>query len=110
MSHNEPYSGPDAEFDAYLARQLDENALADQGFTRAVADRIGRHRRHRRLAFIGAVTAASVMVAIAASLSRGPILAVPDLTPRTIVATLLLVTVCSLVWIDAESRPPTRVP
>ena len=100
---------PDAEFDVYLASHLDEVALADQGFTRAVALRMERYRRRRRLAVAGAIVVSTLIAAIAASLSPMPVFAFRALTPDTIVAAMVLVTVCSVVWIDSVSRPPTRV-
>lgn len=98
----------DAEFDAYLTQQLDAAPLADRAFTDRLAARLRRHRRRRRLAFAAALAVAGVTTAIAVRLSSLPVLAPRAITPQTIVATLVLVSVCSLVWIDTEPGPPRR--
>ena len=100
---------PDAEFDAYLVCHLDEAPLPDEGFTRAVAARMQRHRRHRRLAFAGAVAVATVIAATAIDVSPAPVCSFRAITPEIIAAALLLITVCSLVWIGTESRSPARI-
>lgn len=94
---------PDAEFDAYLARQMDEAELPDQDFTLVLAARLARHRRRRELAFGGAVAVASAIAVVAAYFSGGSNVSMPDITAETIAATLVLVAVCSLVWIGTES-------
>jgi hypothetical protein len=99
---------PDAEFDRYLASQLDEVGLPDEGFTRAVAARMERYRRRRRLAVAGAVVVSTVIAAIAAYFSPIPVFVFPNLTPDSIVAAMVLVTACSFVWIGTASRPTTR--
>ena len=94
---------PDAEFDAYLVRRLDEADVPDQGFTREVAARLDQHRRQRRLALAGALLTACTTAAVGVYRSPAPVFHVPDVTPEAVVATLLLAAVCSLGWIAAES-------
>jgi len=98
----------DAEFDAYLARRLEEPELPDEGFTCAVTAGLAGLRRRRRWALAGAVAASSVSAAIGILLAPAPPLALPDVSPAGVVATLLLAAACSLVWIATESRTPTR--
>lgn len=98
----------DAEFDAYLARRLEDAELPDDGFTHAVIARMARLRRRRRCALASAVAVSSVAAAIGALLAPAPRLSLPDLTPAGVVATLLLAGACSLVWIATESRPAAR--
>jgi hypothetical protein len=97
----------DAEFDAYLTSQLDSPPLPDEGFTRAVVARMERRRRSRRSMLIAASGLAGIASAISMLLSPGPILPF-EMTPGTIIATLLLVTLCSLVWIGTESSAEFR--
>jgi hypothetical protein len=99
---------PDAEFDASLASHLQDADLPDQGFTRAVAARIERHRRRRFLALAGAGAVGGAMAAITASLWPVPVASFPAISPESIVAVLILVAVCGLVWIGTESGPLAR--
>lgn len=87
----------DAEFDAFLKRELDEPPLPDHGFTQAVTARIERHRRSRLWMFAAAIAIAAPFFPFAA------------VTAETVVATLILATICSLVWIGTESAPPKRM-
>jgi hypothetical protein len=98
---------PDDEFDAYLTAQLEEAALSDHEFSRGVVARMAAHRRRRRLALGGAGVVASIVAAVVLLLSPASVTAVPAMTPEGIVAMLLLVALCSLVWIGTESSPLT---
>jgi Sec-independent protein secretion pathway component TatC len=82
------------EFDEYLKN---EEPLPDRGFTRAVIVRVERHRRWRRFAILIAIAVAAVVALIAPPSS-------PAAAPSTelVVAALVLMTVCSLVWIETE--------
>jgi hypothetical protein len=99
---------PDDEFDTYLTAQLEEAALSDHDFSRGVVARMAAHRRRRRLALAGAGVGASLVAAIALVLSPASAPAFPAMTPEGIVATLLLVALCSLVWIGTASSPCVR--
>jgi hypothetical protein len=99
---------PEDDFDAYLTRQLDETELPDNGFTHAVAARLKKHRRRRQSAFGAAVALAGLIAAFVFARSPAPALPMLPITSEALMATLLLVTVCSLVWIGTESRPPLR--
>jgi hypothetical protein len=96
----------EAEFDAYLTAELDSAPLLDQGFSEAVAARLKRYRRRRRLALTGAGGLAGGVAAIIYHLSPAPVVAIHAITPGTIVATLVLATACSLAWIGTEARTP----
>lgn len=96
----------DNEFDAYLRQQLDATPLPDHGFTSAFVARLERRQRHRRRLLIGVGAAAAVVAGIALVLS--PATAELAITPGTIVATLLLTTLCGLAWIGTESSLSSR--
>lgn len=95
---------PDADFDAYLASQLGEAALPDQGFTCAIKARMKRRRRHRRFALACATAVASVLAPVTAYRLPGPIFSSHTITPECVVAVLVLFAACSFVWIGTESR------
>jgi len=82
------------EFDELLKN---EEPLPDRGFTRAVMLRVERHRRQRRVAIAIAMIVAAVIALIAPPSS-------PTTAPSTelVVAALILMAVCSLVWIETE--------
>lgn len=94
----------DSEFDAYLRQQFDVAPLPDHGFTSALVTRMERQQRRRRFALIGAGVVATAFAGIALILS--PASADLAITPGTIVATLLLATLCGLAWIGTESSLP----
>ncbi len=95
---------PDTAFDAYLAQRLDEAALPDLDFTRAVLAKMEQHRRRRRLALAAAVVAAALLTAITAFSSPRPWVW-PAVSPQAVGATLLLAAACCLAWIGAEPGP-----
>ena len=92
----------DNEFDAYLSQRLNAPPLPDHGFTSALVTRMERQHRRRRFALIGAGAAATAFAGIAWILS--PASAELAMAPGTIVATLLLATLCGLAWIGTESN------
>jgi peptidoglycan/LPS O-acetylase OafA/YrhL len=99
---------PDSAFDAYLARHLDEAALPDLDFTRAVLARMEQHRRRRRLALAAAVVGAALLTVITAFSSPRPWV-LPAISPQAVGATLLLAAACCLAWIGAEPGPRTTI-
>lgn len=92
----------DDQFDAYLSQQLNATPLPDHGFTSALVTRVERQQRGRYLALTGVGAATTAFVGIAWVLS--PTSAELALTPGTIVATLLLATLCGLAWIGTEAN------
>lgn len=82
------------EFDELLKN---EEPLPDRGFTRAVMVRVERHRRWRRVAIVIAIAVAAAVVLIAPA-------SLPAAAPSTelVVSALVLMAVCSLVWIETE--------
>jgi len=91
----------DNEFDAYLSQRLNAPPLPDHGFTSALVTRMERQQRRRGLALTGVGAAATTFAGIALVLS--PAAAEFAITPGTIIATLLLATLCGLAWIVTES-------
>lgn len=83
------------EFDELLKN---EDPLPDRGFTRAVMLRVESHRRRRRIAVAIAIVVAAVIALIA------PPSPVPTAGPELIGGALVLMSVCSLAWIETE-RP-----
>ncbi|MCI4567962.1 hypothetical protein [Lysobacter sp. CFH 32150] len=96
----------DNELDAYLRQQLEVAPLPDLGFTSALVIRMERQQRRRRFALIGAGVVATALAGIALILS--PASADLAITPGTIVAALLLATLCGLAWIGTESGLSSR--
>jgi hypothetical protein len=96
---------PEDEFEEHILSALDEPALVDETFTAAVTTRLTRHRRYRQLVLCGTVMTATAGVVIAMYLSQAPWIPSSALGPEAIVATLLLVGICSLVWIATEPSP-----
>lgn len=96
---------PDDEVAAYLARQLDEPELPDQGFTLAVIARLTKHRRRRRVAFSAAMALAGLIAALVLSPSPGPAVPAPVATPIDLAALLILTAACGWVWLGTEAKP-----
>ena len=92
----------DNEFDAHLRQQLDATPLLDHGFTSAFVARMERQLRRRRRILTGVGAAATAFAGFAMALS--PATAELAITPGTIVATLLLATLCGLAWIGTDSN------
>jgi hypothetical protein len=82
------------DFDESLRRELDEPPLPDRGFTSGVMARIDRARRRRRVLFAAAAAIALAVVGAAVG---------TEITPGTVMAALLLITISSLAWMDGES-------
>ncbi len=99
----------ETEFDAYLSRRMRPIPLPDEDFTLALSARITQHRHRHHAAWIAAVGVAAVVMLFALSLL--PTLALPPatLTPQHVAAALLMVTLCGLAWIGAESKAPKRL-
>src|SRR4051812_10928068 len=89
--------------DPFFASRLDQPALPDDGFTRAVTVRLSRHRRFRRLVFASGAAAATTIAAVAWHQSPGPLLSLAHLTPDVVIAMHLLAAACAFVWIATES-------
>jgi len=82
------------EFDDFLKN---EDPLPDQGFTRAVMLRVERHRRQRRVAIAIAMIVAAAIALIA------PPSSFHAASTELVVAALVLMTVCSLAWIETTA-------
>lgn len=82
------------EFDEFFQ---DEEPLADRGFTRAVMARVERHRTRRRVAIAIAMIVAAVIALIAPPSSFNAA------STELVVAALVLMTVCSVAWIETTA-------
>lgn len=98
---------PENDLDAWLSRQMKTTPLRDDGFALVVTARVARHQRRRRVAFVAAGGIAAMVAALCSRLLPLSAPALPSLaiTPGTVVACLMLVTLCGLAWIDTEPDP-----
>lgn len=81
------------EFDEFFQ---DEELLPDRGFTRAVMQRVERHRTRRRLAIAIAIVIAGAITIIARPSFIAP-------AAELVVPALILMTLCSFAWIETEN-------
>lgn len=100
----------DTDFDAYLSRQLAADELPDQGFSHEIEANILRHRRRRRLIAAGVIAVACAAAALILYQIPWPSFGETFVSPRNVVAALMLAAFCALTWIGTESEPPIRVP
>jgi ferric-dicitrate binding protein FerR (iron transport regulator) len=98
----------DYDFDDQLTARFGNDDLPDDGFSARVVTRLERHRRRRQWIAAGLCAAALLPVLGALLWLPGPVMTADVVTPINVAATLILATVCSVIWIATEASVDLR--